>query len=300
MAKTDPPSLTTITMRVDGYPKPQPRQRAVMRGQHAGVYDPGTAAAWRERIAIEAKQHRPPEPLEGPIRMDLVIIVKRPKSHLGTGRNAHKIKRSAPRHWHTQAKGPNGGDIDNYRKAVMDELTQVGFWHDDGQVCRGEPMKRWAAPGERPGALIVVQQIRDAAPTGLLAALDGQHAREGDPGDRPPPAPAKPKGNAWKPFTDAFCAAWEKQYGSKYPFAGAKDVAAASAIWESLEGDMSRGRRLIAAYLSDGHDFYIGHPLGLLRMNLARFSAMANGAPVKPTAEVLKDALSRQFQNGRG
>jgi Holliday junction resolvase RusA-like endonuclease len=68
---------------------------------------------------------------EGPLLALAEVIVQRPK----TG------KLPEPR-----------GDIDNYLKGPLDAATQSALWGDDGQIVAGACMKRYAEPGELPGA----------------------------------------------------------------------------------------------------------------------------------------------------
>jgi Holliday junction resolvase RusA-like endonuclease len=45
-------------------------------------------------------------------------------------------------------------DVDNLVKGVLDGATQAGVWGDDSQVQVLIAVKRWANPGEEPGAII--------------------------------------------------------------------------------------------------------------------------------------------------
>lgn len=46
------------------------------------------------------------------------------------------------------------GDVDNYLKGVLDGATKAGVWGDDGQVEFLLTTKRYARPGEDPGAIV--------------------------------------------------------------------------------------------------------------------------------------------------
>ena len=131
-----------ISFYVEGDPKGQPRARACIRGKHAGVYDPGTADAWKIAVA-EAWRHVRTEPFTGAVSLSLRFYFQRPKSHFGTGNNSRIVKRSAPlRHTTTP-------DCDNLAKAVMDVLTRLGAWNDDCQVNELKIQRHWVerAPG---------------------------------------------------------------------------------------------------------------------------------------------------------
>lgn len=130
------PMPSVISFEVQGDPKGQPRPRAFARkfangAVMARVYDPGTAEGWKAQIALAAKEHVPFPPLTGPVRLDIEFRFKRPKSHfLKTG-----LRSDAP-FFHIGKP-----DRDNLEKAVMDALTTLGMWKDDGQVCVGEVKK---------------------------------------------------------------------------------------------------------------------------------------------------------------
>lgn len=146
-----------ITFFVEGDPKGQPRARACIRGKRAGVYDPGTADAWKMAVA-EAWRHKvAPEnaprlsPFETAVSLRLSFWFRRPKGHYGSGKNAGALKDSAPR-VHTAKP-----DLDNLAKAVMDVLTRLGAWTDDAIVCRLDVSRGWAQ--SQPGCQISITEM---------------------------------------------------------------------------------------------------------------------------------------------
>ena len=145
-----------IAFRVLGIPKPQPRPRAfVPKGStHASVYDAGTAEGWKGAVALAAREFLPETPLAGPLFVDILFIMKRPKAHYRTGKFAHVLRPDAPA-FHTGKP-----DRDNLEKAILDALTQLGFWGDDGQVCGGEVRKMY---GKHPGADIAIESAQAQA-----------------------------------------------------------------------------------------------------------------------------------------
>ena len=58
----------------------------------------------------------------------MTFYMDRPKNHYGTGKNADKLKPSAPV-WHIARP-----DIDNFIKFIMDALNGT-YWRDDSQIC---------------------------------------------------------------------------------------------------------------------------------------------------------------------
>lgn len=73
------------------------------------------------------KPHRPKEPSEAPIRLDvwLAFDIKGPQRVWGS--------------W--KATKP---DVDNYCKALIDQMTKVGFFEDDAQVVDLRVRKTYA------------------------------------------------------------------------------------------------------------------------------------------------------------
>ena len=131
---------------VPGTPVAQPRPRAVRRGAHAGVYNPPTADAWKAAVVREM-QRWAGQRISGALEVEIDFSFPRPLSHFGTGRNAAKLKPSAPED-HT--KRP---DLDNLAKAVLDAMGDAGVFGDDAQVARLILSKRWGT-GATGGAAI--------------------------------------------------------------------------------------------------------------------------------------------------
>ena len=107
-----------------------------MKGK-ARMYVP--SCRWRKRVGRELRRMNLPFfPREQAVQVKLVFRVKRPQCHFGTGRNAGRLKPSAPEWPLGGGTGatPRGnvGDVDNYAKAVLDEMNTVCF-DDDAQVA---------------------------------------------------------------------------------------------------------------------------------------------------------------------
>lgn len=145
--------MSEIAFFVPGIPKGQPRARACIRGRHAGIYNPATADDWKSAVYDSAKRFAPQSPEAGPVCVDLTFYFPRPKGHYRTGRRTHELRPDAPK-FHTSKP-----DRDNSDKAVLDSLSQLGFWKDDAQVCDGRIQKLY---GARTGVEIV---IRNAEPS---------------------------------------------------------------------------------------------------------------------------------------
>ena len=141
-----------VDVFVRGLPKGQPRARAsAVKGKdgkwRAHVHDPGTAEGWKSMVILGLNGWRPASPIEGPIQLLMAFVLKRPAS-------LSRKKDPEGRFPHT--KKP---DLDNLQKAVMDAMTQDGWWNDDSQVQSIIANKSWAAKGEAPGMQIAVLEL---------------------------------------------------------------------------------------------------------------------------------------------
>lgn len=145
--------MTLRQFRVFGIPKGQPRPRTFARkmgNRHvARVFDPGTADAWKADVVLSAREHRPDEPLEGPVRVAIDFYLRRPKRLMRKRDPDGTI-------WCTSKP-----DRDNLDKAVLDALTADGWFRDDCQVVAGEVRKFYHGKAEAPGAMITVEPIEE-------------------------------------------------------------------------------------------------------------------------------------------
>lgn len=141
------------TFFVSGVPVPQPRARVSTRGKVARAYVPSThkVHAWRQAIALAGGEAWRKPPLDQAIGADWWFWVPRPKGHYGTGRNAGRLKASAPKYPTSRAHG----DAKNLLTAAEDALEGI-IYRDDTLLCDSLPRKRYATPEQPPGVLITI------------------------------------------------------------------------------------------------------------------------------------------------
>lgn len=108
--------------------------------------------AWRTRIGLAYRQSQAPQ-IAGACRVTIDFYLPRPKSHYGTGRNAGKLKNSAPVYVSVKP------DIDKLERAVLDALTQCGAIEDDARVAVLVTAKLYAEKKTDVGALIRIESI---------------------------------------------------------------------------------------------------------------------------------------------
>jgi len=87
--------------------------------------------------------------LEGPLILTITFLLGRPKNHYGTGKNAGKLKSSAPPYPMVTP------DLTKMVRAVEDALTGI-IWRDDKQVAEQHTRKRYA---DKPGAEILIETL---------------------------------------------------------------------------------------------------------------------------------------------
>lgn len=126
--------MPTITVPYPPVPKARPR---LGKGR---VFTPRTTEVAEERIRRCWLDQVGGDPLEGPLELTVLIYLRRPQTHYGTGRNMDILKASAPK-WPFRRP-----DWDNYAKTVSDALNGVAY-KDDGQIVGAHVVKRYSNSG---------------------------------------------------------------------------------------------------------------------------------------------------------
>ena len=124
--------------------------------QHVAIVDDNkNTKPWQAQVRFCAKQAWPSPTLAlGPVFLRCTFYFARFKTHYGTGRNAGKLRPSAPKD-HTQRP-----DSLKLMRAIEDALTGV-LYKDDCQIVDEAHGKRWAGPGEPARAEIAVITAAD-------------------------------------------------------------------------------------------------------------------------------------------
>lgn len=154
--------MTAVSFTVYGVAAPAGSKHGFVNRKTGRVIitdDAKRSRPWKNDVtaaAIDAlgdTEGRLPEPLDGPLLLEITFWVSRPKGHYGTGRNADKVKPGAP--WAPTVKP----DLLKLARAVEDALTGI-VYRDDAQIT-AETLQKAYTTGQ-PRTEIRVGQI--AAP----------------------------------------------------------------------------------------------------------------------------------------
>ena len=121
------------------FDKEQQKHRAAL------TEDNKKSKPWRDAVAWEAKAACR-EPLRGPVAVEFLFFLPRPKGHYGTGRNAGILKSSSPVHPTVKP------DVTKLIRSTEDAMKGIA-WIDDSDVVDQHGRKVY---GRRPGALITI------------------------------------------------------------------------------------------------------------------------------------------------
>lgn len=109
---------------------------------------------WRHSVMKELVHARPDGWDDAaPIEVIATFVFPRPASHFGTGKNASRLRPSAPEH---KVTAP---DLDKLTRACGDAIEEAGIVSNDAQICGWEVLKRYAETSETPGALLSIMRL---------------------------------------------------------------------------------------------------------------------------------------------
>ena len=148
-----------LSLFIQGTPQPGGSKRAgITKAGRAFVFDDAKyGKEWRLRVSAKAEKEWQGQPLlDEPLDVRMVFYVLRPKCHYGTGKNATKLKASAPAYPTTKP------DALKLARSTEDALTGI-IWRDDCTTVDLAIAKRF---GTRPGVLLWVATKRPEATEG--------------------------------------------------------------------------------------------------------------------------------------
>ena len=140
-------SSTMLSIRFSVPCEPKGKSRPRFSGKF--VYTDKKQVSWEQVFSLHADEHRPPKPLEGPLSLTVLFIMKRPKRLLRKKDPDCKIACD---------KKP---DLDNMIKSVQDSLNGQGWWHDDAQIARIVSGKCYSERGMPARIEVQISQMTD-------------------------------------------------------------------------------------------------------------------------------------------
>lgn len=124
--------MRSLNFFVPGIPKPGGSKKAFFRaGMKYPVITDDCAGNrdWKATVKDFATRAHAGPPLEGPLRLEIVFKVLRPRGHFGSGKNASIVKASAP------AFPTVKPDVTKLVRSTEDAMTGI-VWRDDAQVVQ--------------------------------------------------------------------------------------------------------------------------------------------------------------------
>ena len=138
-------------MRTEAVAQPRQRTRAtVIRGKPvAQNYTPKShpVVAYKEAVQAALAEVYSGEPLEGPLRVQVLFLMRRPTAMVWK-------RKPMPR-----APFGRKPDMDNLLKSLLDAMNKRAF-SDDSQVCEVVALKCYAAGDEQPSVEVKISAIR--------------------------------------------------------------------------------------------------------------------------------------------
>lgn len=141
---------------IPGHPAPKGSLKCIGGGKdgrgHQLIEDNKNTKPWRDKLGGWLKTKWPEHQIADkhqPVGAEVTITVDRPPSHYGTGRNATKLKESAPRY----PVGHNTGDVDKHARLTLDALQDAGVFPDDCAVVELNVRKAYVGCEWTPDAL---------------------------------------------------------------------------------------------------------------------------------------------------
>jgi len=140
-------------------PKGMARHKHTTIAGHTHAYKDPLDVKWQDMIAFAAARVMPDYALDGPVRVDVMMLLPRPKKLLNRSKRTGELLGGAREGlmW-----APTLPDSDNVLKNVYDGLKAI--WRDDRQVCRGEPVKCYCEANRKPRVIVKVQLLPDDVP----------------------------------------------------------------------------------------------------------------------------------------
>lgn len=135
-----PKPSSVMEMVLPGNPSRVTHQQkgAAIQNGHIHYYTKKKVQDSKDELAAKLFKYIPKEPFDGPLQVFITW-----KFETKTKKQQRTPKTTKP-------------DLDNLSKALLDVMTDLGFWKDDALISSLILRKGWVAPGE--GQIVIVIQ----------------------------------------------------------------------------------------------------------------------------------------------
>lgn len=116
---------------------------------------------YQKAVANLAQRYAPPQPLDGPLCVDMTFVLPRPK----------RLYRRQDRP--DLIPCDTRPDRDNLQKGTQDALGACGFWHDDAQIAAGSIGKYYAEKDGTPRIEVAISPLNPLTDNYLPGELPG-------------------------------------------------------------------------------------------------------------------------------
>lgn len=146
--------MPAFTVFVEGVPVPQGSMISNGAGRGMRHSNAAKLRPWRYNIISMLNRHCPKDwNPSAPLTVCAVFRFTRPQGHYGTGRNANRLKASAPDFHVTKP------DLDKLQRSIGDAIEQSGLARGDQQITNWSVAKRWCLADEVPGVLLTLASL---------------------------------------------------------------------------------------------------------------------------------------------
>ncbi len=144
--------MTSIDFFAEGIPRTKGSSFSFLNPKTNKIvyqHDNKHLKSWQLEVKLAAKDAGL-EPTEGPIELEIIYCLPRPKAHYNT---AGQVKSEAPKYPICRP------DVDKMERAILDALTGTAY-NDDSQVVKVEHEKLYTDNLLKdPGAYVTVRQL---------------------------------------------------------------------------------------------------------------------------------------------
>lgn len=149
--------MDAVSIMIPGKPCAKGRPRMAVVAGRARAYTDQRTRSYESLVCLEARavsQHCMFY-AKDPLRVIVCAVFPRPKCLLERSKVTGRLLRAVEGRMHHAVRP----DADNVLKAVLDGINRSGIWHDDSRVVEVMVTKEYAAIGEDPHVLVLIDTL---------------------------------------------------------------------------------------------------------------------------------------------